>query len=89
VGPRIRVAESGGALLLHHRYADAILHREESLHYAGEVKAEVFLSNALINLGWVHHWLGYLEAARARLLEGSSTLQRRTTGTALVGPSRR
>ena len=27
------------------------------------------MSNALINLGWVHHWLGDLEAARARLRE--------------------
>ena len=59
----------GGALLQHHRYADAIPHLEESLQHAREVKAEVFLSNALINLGWVHHWLGDLEAARARLRE--------------------
>jgi hypothetical protein len=33
------------------------------------VKAEVFLSNALINLGWVYHWLGDVEAASARLHE--------------------
>ena len=33
------------------------------------MKAEVFLSNALINLCWVHYWLGDLEAARARLRE--------------------
>jgi predicted ATPase len=59
----------GGALLLHQRYADAVPHLEEALQRAGEVKAEVFLSNALINLGWVHHWLGDLEAARARLRE--------------------
>ena len=59
----------GGALLQHHRYADAIPHLEESLQHAREVKADVFLSNALINLGWVHHWLGDLEAARARLRE--------------------
>ena len=59
----------GGALLLHHRYADAIPHLEESLQHARAVNAEVFLSNALINLGWVHHWLGDLEAARARLRE--------------------
>jgi predicted ATPase len=59
----------GGALLLHHRYADAIPHLEESLQHASEVKAEVFLSNALINLGWVHHWLGDIEAARAWLRE--------------------
>ena len=59
----------GGALLQHHRYADAIPHLEESLQHARAVKAEVFLSNALINLGWVHHWLGDLEAARARLRE--------------------
>ena len=59
----------GGALLQHHRYADAIPHLEESLQHARAVKAEVFLSNALINLGWVHHWLGDVEAARARLRE--------------------
>ena len=59
----------GGALLLHHRYADAIPHFEESLQHARAVKADVFLSNALINLGWVHHWLGDVEAARARLRE--------------------
>ena len=33
------------------------------------MKAEISLSNALINLGWVHHRLGDLEAARARLRE--------------------
>jgi hypothetical protein len=33
------------------------------------VKAEVIVSNALINLDWVHHWLGDVEAARARLRE--------------------
>jgi predicted ATPase len=59
----------GGALLLHHRYADAIPHLEESLVHARAVKAEVFLSNALINLGWIYHWLGDVEAARARLRE--------------------
>jgi tetratricopeptide (TPR) repeat protein len=59
----------GGVLLQHHRYADAIPHLEESLQHARAVKAEVFLSNALINLGWVYHWLGDVEAARARLRE--------------------
>jgi tetratricopeptide (TPR) repeat protein len=59
----------GGALLLHHRYADAIPHLEESLLHAGEVKAEVFLSNALINLGLARHRLGDIEMARARLRE--------------------
>jgi predicted ATPase len=59
----------GGALLLHHRYTEAIPHLEESLQHARTVKAEVFLSNALINLGWVHHWLGDAEAARKRLRE--------------------
>jgi predicted ATPase len=59
----------GGALLLHHRYADAIPHLEECIPLAREVKAEVFLSNALINLGWVYHWLGNVEAARERLRE--------------------
>jgi predicted ATPase len=59
----------GGAQLLHHRYAEAIPHLEESLQHARTVKADVFLSNALINLGWVYHWLGDVEAARARLRE--------------------
>jgi hypothetical protein len=40
----------GGALLLHHRYRDAIPHLEESIPLARAVRAEVFLSNALINL---------------------------------------
>ena len=61
----------GGALLQHHRYADAIPHLEEALEHARAVKAEVFLSNALINLGWVYHWLGDLEAARAQLREAA------------------
>jgi tetratricopeptide (TPR) repeat protein len=61
----------GGALLLHHRYADAIPHLEESLQHAREVKADVFQSNALINLGLVHYRLGDLEAARARLREAA------------------
>ena len=59
----------GGALLVHHRYADAIPHLEESIPHARAVKAEVFLSNALINLGWVHHHLGDVESARAWLRE--------------------
>ena len=33
------------------------------------MKADIFLSNALINLGWVHHRLGDLESARRRLRE--------------------
>ena len=59
----------GGALLQHHRYTEAIPHLEESLQHARAVKAEVFLSNALINLGWVHPWLGDVEAARQWLRE--------------------
>ena len=59
----------GGALLLHRRYVDAIPHLEEGVELARSVKAEVFLSNALINLGWVHHRLGDLESARGRLRE--------------------
>jgi predicted ATPase len=59
----------GGALLLHHRYAEAIPHLEECIPLARAVKAEVFLSNALINLGWVHHHLGDVESARAWLRE--------------------
>jgi predicted ATPase len=59
----------GGALLLHHKYADAIPHLEESIRVARAMNADVFLSNALINLGWVHHWLGDSESARGRLGE--------------------
>jgi tetratricopeptide (TPR) repeat protein len=59
----------GGALLLHHRYRDAIPHLEESIPLARAVRAEVFLSNALINLGLAHLDLGDLESARARLRE--------------------
>jgi tetratricopeptide (TPR) repeat protein len=54
----------GGALLLHHKYADAIPYLEESVSVAGMMKADLILSNALINLGWVHQWLGDLESAR-------------------------
>ena len=79
----------GGALLLHHRYADAIPHLEESLQHAREVKADVLLSNALINLGWVHYWLGDLEAARARSAKRSSTLRCQTTVKVWAGPLRR
>jgi predicted ATPase len=59
----------GGALLLHHRYREAIPHLEESIPLARAVKAEVFLSNALINLGLAHLDLGDLESARERLRE--------------------
>jgi tetratricopeptide (TPR) repeat protein len=59
----------GGALLLHHRYREAIPHLEESLQHARAVNAEVFLSNALTNLGLAHLRLGDLESARARLRE--------------------
>jgi predicted ATPase len=59
----------GGALLLHHRYREAIPHLEESIPLARAVKAEVFLSNALINLGLAYLHLGDLESARARLRE--------------------
>jgi predicted ATPase len=59
----------GGALLLHHRYVDAIPHLDEGIQLARTVKADVFLSNALINLGWVHHRLGDLESARRHLTE--------------------
>ena len=59
----------GGALLLHHRYREAIPHLEESIPLARAVKAEVFLSNALINLGLAHLRLGDLESARERLRE--------------------
>jgi len=59
----------GGALLLHHKYADAVPYLGESVRLARAMKADIFLSNALINLGLVHHRLGDLESARARLLE--------------------
>ncbi|HEX5729490.1 ATP-binding protein, partial [Microbacterium sp.] len=59
----------GGALLLHHRYAEAIPPLEESVRLASAVRADVFLSNALINLGWIHLRLGDLESARGRLSE--------------------
>jgi hypothetical protein len=44
----------GGALLLHHKYADAVPYLEESVRLARAMKADIFLSNALINLGLVH-----------------------------------
>src|SRR5215211_3199973 len=59
----------GGALLLKHRYREAIPQLEESIPLARAVKAEVFLSNALINLGLAHLHLGDLESARERLRE--------------------
>jgi tetratricopeptide (TPR) repeat protein len=59
----------GGALLLHHRYVDAVPHLEESVELARAVKAKVFVSNALINLGLVQLQLGDLESARQRLRE--------------------
>ncbi len=59
----------GGALLLHHRYVEAIPPLEEGVQLARAVKADIFLSNALINLAWVHHRLGDLESAQRRLRE--------------------
>ncbi|HJV12461.1 MAG TPA: DUF4062 domain-containing protein [Propionibacteriaceae bacterium] len=59
----------GGALLLHHRYAEAIPHLEESVELASDLNTEVFLSNALINLGLAHLRLGDLDSARERLRE--------------------
>jgi len=59
----------GGALLLHHRYVEAIPPLEEGVHLARAAKADTFLSNALINLAWVHQRLGDLESARMRLRE--------------------
>jgi tetratricopeptide (TPR) repeat protein len=80
----------GGALLLHLRYAGAISHLEECIPLARAVKAEVFLSNALINLGWVYHWLGDVGAARERLREAvkhAAVPDNRER--VLAGPSRR
>ena len=59
----------GGALLLHHRYAEAIPHLEESVYLARAVKAEVFLSNALTNLGLAYLHRGDLESAHRQLRE--------------------
>ena len=53
----------GGAVLLRDRYAEAVPHLEESVELARAVKAEVFLSNALINLGLARPGLGDLESA--------------------------
>ena len=76
----------GGALLLHQRYADAIPHLEESIRLARTVKAHIFLSNALINLGLVHLRLGDLDAARGRLQESvkhAAALDRQSLARAL------
>jgi predicted ATPase len=59
----------GGALLLDDRYAEALPHLEESVQLARAVKAEVFLSNALINLGLARLGLGDLDSARGLLRE--------------------
>jgi predicted ATPase len=59
----------GGALLLHHRYAEAIPHLEESVHLARAVKADVFLSNALTNLGLAYLHRGDLQSAHRQLRE--------------------
>jgi predicted ATPase len=59
----------GGALLLHHRYAAAIPHLEESVQLSRSTQADIFLSNALINLGWAQLWLGDLVSAKQRLRE--------------------
>ena len=59
----------GGVLLLHHNYTEAIPVLEESVELARAIHADAFISNALINLGWVHLRLGDLESARQRLSE--------------------
>jgi predicted ATPase len=59
----------GGALLLHGRYSEAVPHLEDSVVLARAVKAEVFLSNALINLGLARLGLGDLDSARGLLGE--------------------
>jgi tetratricopeptide (TPR) repeat protein len=55
--------------VVHHRYAEAIPHLEESVELASDLNSEVFLSNALINLGLAHRRLGDLDSARERLRE--------------------
>jgi tetratricopeptide (TPR) repeat protein len=59
----------GGALLLHDRYAEAVPYLEESVQLARAVKAEDFLSNALINLGLARLGFGDLDSARQLLRE--------------------
>jgi predicted ATPase len=59
----------GGALLLHNRFAEAVPYLEESVQLARAVKAEVFLSNALINLGLARLGFGDLDSARQLLRE--------------------
>jgi predicted ATPase len=61
----------GGALLLHDRYDEALPPLEESVRLARSVQADVFLSNALINLGWVQLRRGDLESARRWLREST------------------
>lgn len=59
----------GGALLLHDRSDEAVPYLEESVRLARAVKAEVFLSNALIKLGLARLGLGDLDSARGLLRE--------------------
>jgi predicted ATPase len=59
----------GGALRLHDRDAEAVAPLQESVELARGVTADVFLSHALINLGWVHLRLGDINSARRRLNE--------------------
>jgi tetratricopeptide (TPR) repeat protein len=59
----------GGALLLHDRDAEAVAPLQESVELARAVNADVFLSHALINLGWVHLRLGDIDPARKQLNE--------------------
>jgi tetratricopeptide (TPR) repeat protein len=62
----------GGALLLHDRYDQALAPLQESVQLARAAGADIFLSNALINLGWVQLGRDDLESARRWLRESAS-----------------
>jgi tetratricopeptide (TPR) repeat protein len=62
----------GGALLMHDRYDEALPPLEESVRLARAARAEIVLTNALINLGWVQLRRGDLESARRSLRESAA-----------------
>ena len=57
----------GGALVLDEQFAAAVPPLEEGADIARAAGAQIFLSNALTNLGWAHLGLDDVEAARSVL----------------------
>ena len=88
MGLSVRVAESRGAPAAAPPLRRGNPDPKKAFQHASEVKAEVFLSNALINLGWVHHGLGDIEAGGPGFRRSAEACCSPITGRVLAGPTR-